>query len=180
MYEEQQTLNEQLKAAANYNHLTVQQLANAPPPPAIAGPSNHPDVADTAMKDNRKDYRSGSSDTEKEEEAYKMLKEWRRKRNAKKEARRAEKKPAPPPSSSSSSEEDSRRPPPPRPKTYTEYPTRPVKRPAKEPWKYSAATGQELHTWLLACTDFFHRNEFLWEEDEDRIIYAIGATEGKK
>ncbi|KAL0630447.1 hypothetical protein Q9L58_010706 [Maublancomyces gigas] len=180
MYEEQQTLNEQLKAAANYNHLTVQQLANAPPPPAIAGPSNHPEVADTAMKDNWKDYRSGSSDTEKEEEAYRMLKEWREKRDKKKEARRAEKKPAPPPSSSSSSEASSRRPPPPRPKAYTEYPTRPVKRPAKEPWKYSAATGQELHTWLLACTDFFHRNEFLWEDDEDRIIYAIGATEGKK
>ncbi|KAL0630353.1 hypothetical protein Q9L58_010799, partial [Maublancomyces gigas] len=132
------------------------------------------------MKDNWRDYKSGSSDTEKEEEAYRMLKEWRRKRNAKKEARRAEKKPAPPPSSSSSSEERSRRPIPPKPKANTEYLTRPVKRPAKEPWKYCAATGQELHTWLLACTDFFHRNEFLWEDDEDRIIYAIGATEGKK
>ena len=45
---------------------------------------------------------------------------------------------------------------------------------ATEPWKFSADKTEDLRAWLLTCRDYFSRNAWQWQQDTDKIKYAIG------
>jgi len=52
------------------------------------------------------------------------------------------------------------------------------------PAEPSAIFGNEKHQdirmWLMTCTDYFGRNSWQWEDEAQRIRYAISRIEGKQ
>jgi hypothetical protein len=53
-----------------------------------------------------------------------------------------------------------------------------LKRPTDSPWIYKHKDHQDIKIWLLVCRDFFERNEFMWDDQKARILYALGRMEG--
>lgn len=57
--------------------------------------------------------------------------------------------------------------------------TRLHRREAVEPWRFAGDKGEDLRAWLMSCNDYFARNPEDWQQDRDKIIYAIGRTKDK-
>ena len=53
-----------------------------------------------------------------------------------------------------------------------------TKRPAQPPPEYEHAKHQDVRFWLTACKDFFDRNRYQWQDEADRIKYALSKLKG--
>ena len=53
-----------------------------------------------------------------------------------------------------------------------------TKRPAQPPPEYEHAKHQDVRFWLTACRDFFDRNPYQWQDEADRIKYALSKLKG--
>ena len=53
-----------------------------------------------------------------------------------------------------------------------------TKRPAQPPREYEQAKHQDVRFWLIACKDFFDRNPYQWQDEADRIRYALSSLKG--
>ena len=52
------------------------------------------------------------------------------------------------------------------------------RRAAQSPFKFENKPTQDVRVWILACEDFFGRNAWQWEEEDERIKYALSMMEG--
>ena len=55
-----------------------------------------------------------------------------------------------------------------------------TKRPAQPPSEYKHAKHQDIRFWLTTCKDFFDRNPYQWQEEADRIKYALPKLKGSQ
>jgi len=53
-----------------------------------------------------------------------------------------------------------------------------TKRPAQPPSEYEPAKHQDILFWLTTCKDFFDRNPYQWQDEADRIKYALSKLKG--
>ena len=53
-----------------------------------------------------------------------------------------------------------------------------TKQPAQPPPEYEHAKHQDVRFWLTACKDFFDRNPYQWQDEADRIKYALSKLKG--
>ena len=52
-------------------------------------------------------------------------------------------------------------------------------RAAQPPFNIGNKPTQDVRVWIMACEDFFGRDEWQWEEEDDeRIKYALSMMEG--
>jgi len=52
--------------------------------------------------------------------------------------------------------------------------------PAKPPAMFRNEKHQDIRMWLITCTDYFGRNSWQWEDEAQRIRYAISRMDGKE
>jgi len=52
--------------------------------------------------------------------------------------------------------------------------------PAEPPPMFRNETHQDIRMWLMTCTDDFGRNSWQWEDEAQRIRYAISRMDGKE
>jgi len=52
--------------------------------------------------------------------------------------------------------------------------------PAEPPAMFRNEKHQDIHIWLMTCTDYFGRNGWQGEEEAQRIRYAISRMDGKQ
>ena len=45
---------------------------------------------------------------------------------------------------------------------------------AEAPPIYRHAANQDVRVWPMACEDYFGRNPTQWEDEKERVIYALG------
>jgi len=55
-----------------------------------------------------------------------------------------------------------------------------TKRPAQPPSEYEHAKHQDIRFWLTSCKDFFDRNQYQWQDEADRIKYALSKLKGSQ
>jgi len=55
-----------------------------------------------------------------------------------------------------------------------------TKRPAQPPSEYEHAKHQDIRFWLTTCKDFFDRNPYQWQDEADRIKYALAKLKGSQ
>ena len=53
-----------------------------------------------------------------------------------------------------------------------------TKQPGQPPPEYEHAKHQDVRFWLTACKDFFDRNPYQWQDEADRIKYALSKLKG--
>jgi len=51
--------------------------------------------------------------------------------------------------------------------------------PAEPPAMFRNEKHQDIRMWLMTCTDYFGRNSWQWEDEAQRIRYAISRMDGK-
>jgi len=52
--------------------------------------------------------------------------------------------------------------------------------PAEPPAMLRNEKHQDIRMWLMTCTDYFGRNSWQWEDEEQRIRYAVSRMDGKE
>jgi len=52
--------------------------------------------------------------------------------------------------------------------------------PAEPPSMFRNEKHQDIRMWLMTCTDYFGRNSWQWEDEAQRIRYAISRMDGKE
>ena len=52
------------------------------------------------------------------------------------------------------------------------------RRAAQPPFKFENKPTQDVRVWIMACEDFFGRNAWQWEEEDERIKYVLSMMEG--
>jgi len=52
--------------------------------------------------------------------------------------------------------------------------------PAEPPAMFRNEKHQDIGMWLMTCTDYFGRNSWQWEDEAQRIRYAIRRMDGKE
>jgi len=52
--------------------------------------------------------------------------------------------------------------------------------PAEPPAMFRNEKHQDIRMWLMTCTDYFGRNSWQWEDEAQRIRYAISRMDGKE
>ena len=52
--------------------------------------------------------------------------------------------------------------------------------PAEPPAMFRNEQHQDIRMWLMTCTDYFGRNRWQWEDEAQRIRYAISRMYGKE
>ena len=52
------------------------------------------------------------------------------------------------------------------------------RRAGQPPFKFENKRTQDVQVWIMACGDFFGRNAWQWEEEDERIKYALSMMEG--
>jgi len=52
--------------------------------------------------------------------------------------------------------------------------------PAEPPAMFRHEKHQNIRMWLMPCTDYFGRNSWEWEDEAQRIRYAISRMDGKE
>ena len=52
------------------------------------------------------------------------------------------------------------------------------RRQAQPPPKFENKATQDVRVWTMTCEDFFERNAWQWEEEEERIKYALSMMDG--
>jgi len=52
--------------------------------------------------------------------------------------------------------------------------------PAEPPAMFRNEKHQDMRVWLMTCTDYFSRNSWQWEDEAQRIRYAISRMDGKE
>jgi len=52
--------------------------------------------------------------------------------------------------------------------------------PGEPPAMFRIENHQDIHMWLLPCTDYFGRNSWQWENEAQRIRYALSRMDGKE
>jgi len=52
--------------------------------------------------------------------------------------------------------------------------------PAEPPAMFRNEKQQDIRMWLMTCTDYFGRNSWQWEDEAQRIRYAISRMDGKE
>ena len=53
------------------------------------------------------------------------------------------------------------------------------RRAAQPPFKFENKPTQDVRVWIMACEDFFSQNAWQWEEEDERIKYALSMMEGR-
>ena len=51
------------------------------------------------------------------------------------------------------------------------------RRAAQPPFKFENNPTQDVQVWIMACEDVFGRNAWQWEEEDERIKYALSMME---
>jgi hypothetical protein len=54
------------------------------------------------------------------------------------------------------------------------------KRAAEPPGKFENKPTEDIRVWILSCEDYFDRNSYQWEKEEDRIKFALGKMTGEE
>ena len=52
--------------------------------------------------------------------------------------------------------------------------------PAAPPALFKNEKDQEIRMWLLTCMDYFGRNSWQWQDEAQRIRYALIQMDGKE
>ena len=52
--------------------------------------------------------------------------------------------------------------------------------PAEPPAMFRNEEHQDIRMWLMTCTDYSDRNSWQWEDEAQRIRYAISRIYGKE
>ena len=52
------------------------------------------------------------------------------------------------------------------------------RRAAQPPFKFENKPTQDVRVWIMACEDFFGRNAWQWEEEDEWIMYALSMMKG--
>jgi len=52
--------------------------------------------------------------------------------------------------------------------------------PAEPPAMFGKEKHHDSRKWLMTCTDYFGRNSWQWEDEAQRIRYAISRMDGKE